>query len=161
MKSSPFKQMSRLLFPAHLNPATAGSLSGGMSTVGTGSFLGLAFMMGLSHMAAARETHRKLNEAKRKEYAARNEMKRFKNIYENLQVTNPYSNLKNPFENIGLSIDRRKALFERDQFQQGQANMLTALQHGGGGSGMANRVKLLSQMGIEAGQKSAESIFPI
>ena len=177
---SPFKQASRLVFTqsswgsgagfapglnaAQFTPANIGSATGGvlpaqgMSAAGTGGFLAFALMMGLSHMAKARETMRKIQAAKRREYAARGEMNRYKNIYENLQVTNPYSNLKNPFENMGLSIDRRKALFERDQFQQQQANMLTSLQQGASGSGMANRVKLLSQMGIEAGQKSAESI---
>ena len=156
-KSSQFKAGPWLMNTITAAASSAASAADAWNP-GVGGFFGMAMAVGASHMAAARETHRKLNIAKRKEYAARNEMKRYKNIYENLQVANPYSNLRNPFENIGLSIDRRKALFERDQFQQGQANMLTALQHGGGGSGMANRVKLLSQMGMEAGARSAASI---
>ena len=132
----------------------------GMSTAGTGGFLALAMMLGMSHMAKARAIMRKLQAARKKEYMARNEMKRYKNIYENLQVTNPYSGLRNPFENMGMSIDKRKAMFERDQFQQGQANMLSALQLGSGtgSSGVASKIKLLSQMGMEAAQKSAASI---
>ena len=130
----------------------------GMSTAGTGGFLAFALMLGLAHAARKRAIFAKLNAAKRREYAARNEMKRFKNVYENIQVTNPYSNLRNPFEDMSLTVDKRKAQFERDQFQQQQANMLSGLQQAGGGSGMADRVKMLSQMGIEAGMRSATSI---
>ena len=151
-KNSPFKNFGISLFPSGM------ATGAGFSAPGTGGFLGLGLAMMLSHMAKARETHRKLAEARRKEGEARRAMNRYKNVYENLQVTNPYSNLKNPFENIGLSIDRRKALFEKDQFMRGQANMLSGLQQSGGGSGMANRVRMLSQMGMEAAQKSAESI---
>jgi len=157
MKSSPFKQV----FGANLFttiPASAGSLAGGFSAPGTGGFLGLIAMVGMAHMAKARATMRKLSISRGKEYAARNEMNRYKNIYESLHVTNPYSNLKNPFVGIGLNVDRRKAQFERDQFQQQQANMMGTMQQSGGGSGMANRVKLLSQMGMEAGVRSAASI---
>ena len=68
--------------------------SQGMSAAGTGGFLMLAMMLGMSHMAKARRIMAKINAAKRREYEARAQMNRYKNIYENTQVVNPYSNLK-------------------------------------------------------------------
>ena len=129
-KSSPFKAGPWLMNTITAAASSAASAAAAWNP-GVGGFFGMAMAVGASHMAAARETHRKLNIAKRKEYAARNEMKRYKNIYENLQVANPYSNLRNPFENIGLSIDRRIAANQaytmaQQQVSQGWSGLLGA-----------------------------------
>ena len=100
MKSSPFKQGAMPGIASSMYGSAAGAvlphggLSMGSSAAGTGGFLGLIAMVGMAHMAKARATMRKLAISRGKEYAARNEMNRYKNIYESLHVTNPYSNLK-------------------------------------------------------------------
>ena len=123
-----------------------------------GHFLGAGAMMIGQQQSLMQRTMAKLRKAKRKEYHARSELNRFRGMYEHLQVSNPYTNLKNPFENIGFNINEGEAQFQRDQFQQQQANALGSLTQVSSNSGAAQRVRMLAQMGMDAAHRSAASI---
>lgn len=125
--------------------------------MGFAGFIGLAGHMMSQQAKRKRETFRKLRISKRKEAKNRADLNRFKNILEGTMAVNPYSNLSNPFEGLKLDLTKQ-AGFQRDQYQQGQANLMSGLSGASGASGVAGRVKMLSQMGIEAAQRSASSI---
>jgi len=120
------------------------------------------FALGAMNLMSAaakrrRETFRKLRISKAKEMQAKDDLTRYSNLFTQTSASNPYSNLTNPFADLKLDLTKQ-AEFGRDQFQQGQANTLRGIAGSSGTSGMANKVKLLSQMGIDAAQKSASSI---
>tara|TARA_R100001129_G_scaffold122060_2_gene84932 strand:+ start:12713 stop:13372 length:660 start_codon:yes stop_codon:yes gene_type:complete len=120
-------------------------------------FLAIGHTMLKKHLQRQRETWRKIRMSRVKQEEARRDLTRFSNIFEGTTVSNPYSNLTNPFADLKLDLTKQ-AEFSRDQFQQNQANMIGGIAGSSGTSGMANKVKLLSQMGMEAAQKSASSI---
>ena len=120
-------------------------------------FLALGHGMLKKHLQRQRETWRKIRISRAKQEEARRDLTRFSNIFEGTTVSNPYTNLTNPFADLKLDLTKQ-AEFGRDQFQRNQANMISGIAGSSGTSGMANKVKLLSQMGMEAAQKSAASI---
>ena len=130
--------------------ATAGAASGG------GGFM-LGFQMLADLLQKRREVERKLKIQLNKEKEARKEVERYRGIYQGVNISNPYSNLTNPFEGIKLNLTAG-AEVSRDQFQRSQANTLADFKAGSSSSGIAQRVKLLSQMGMDAAQRSAASI---
>ena len=67
-----------------------------------------------------------------KEAESRAEMDRLRNVYANLDTSNPYLNMENTMED--LTINQQQADFERQQFQQGQANIMEGLRGAAGGS---------------------------
>ena len=103
------------------------------------------------------EISRAQMDAYRKDYQALE----FKNPYLNQRnymsgLTNVYSGLENTMED--LTINQKQAEFERQQFQQSQANILGGLRGAAGGSGVAALAQALSQQGQIAGQRAAASI---
>ena len=64
-------------------------------------------------------------EAKAREDEARAEMGRLKDIYANLDTSNPFLNMENKFED--LTINQKAANLQNQQFQQSQANILGSL----------------------------------
>lgn len=130
--------------------ASAGAASGG------GGFM-LGFKMLSDLLAKRREVERQLKIQLNKEKEARKEVERYRGIYQGVNISNPYSNLTNPFEGIKLNLTAG-AEVSRDQFQRSQANTLADFKAGSSSSGIAQRVKLLSQMGMDAAQRSAASI---
>jgi len=130
--------------------ASAGAASGG------GGFM-LGFKMLADLLQKRREVERQLKIQLNKEKEARKEVERYRGIYQGVNISNPYSNLTNPFEGIKLNLTAG-AEVSRDQFQRSQANTLADFKAGSSSSGIAQRVKLLSQMGMDAAQRSAASI---
>ena len=94
--------------------------------------------------------------ARDKEKEARKEMNRLKDIYANLDTSNPFLNMENKFED--LTINQKAADFQRQQFQQSQANILGELRGAAGGSGIASLAQSLAQQGQLASQKAAADI---
>ena len=94
--------------------------------------------------------------AEKKEAAARKEMERQKEIYANLDISNPFLNMENTMED--LTIDQRASQFQKDQDQQSQFNILDGLRGAAGGSGIAALAQTLSQQGQLASQRSAADI---
>ena len=124
---------------------------GPLAAMGIGA--GLNLLGGVLGSSAARREQRKAEAAQRR---ARAEMNRMKDIYSSIDTSNPYMNMENVFED--LTINQQQAQFERDQFQQSQANILDSLRSAAGGSGIAATAQALAQQGQIAAQRSAASI---
>ena len=102
--------------------------------------------------AAEKEERR----ARRQEKKARAEMNRLKNIYAQLDTSNPYLNMENKFED--LTVNQQQAQFQQSMFQQSQANILDSLRGAAGGGGVAALAQQLAQQGQLASQKASVSI---
>ena len=87
---------------------------------------------------------------------AREERNRIRQIYKDLDTSNPYTDMENVMQD--LTINQKQAEFERQTFQQSQANILQNLQGAAGGSGIAALAQSLAQQGQIAAQRSAASI---
>ena len=87
---------------------------------------------------------------------AREERNRIRQIYKDLDTSNPYTDMENVMQD--LTINQKQAEFERQTFQQSQANILQNLQGAAGGSGIAALAQSLAQQGQIAAQKSAAGI---
>ena len=125
--------------PFHLDPLT---LVGGAISIGSSIFGGLK----------AKKAERK---ARRKEREAREEMNRLRNVYANLDTSNPFMNMENTMED--LTVNQQQAQFQQDQFQQSQANILDGLRGSAGGGGVAALAQQLAQSGqLQAQQASAD-----
>ena len=108
----------------------------------------------------AGKASKKADKAAKKAEAERNRMKE---IYSNLDTSNPFADLTNQFVNMentmeDLTINQKEAQFQKEQFQQSQANILGGLRGAAGGSGIAALAQTLAQQGQLASQKSSASI---
>ena len=131
--------------------------------------VGAALSIGSSIWGASKANKAK-KAAERKEKNARKEMNRLKNIYANLDTSNPFMNMDRTMMNLtnvysgmentmeDLTVNQKQAQFEADQFQRSQANILSGLRGATGGSGIAALAQSLSQQGQVAAQRSAASI---
>ena len=116
-----------------------------------------------SSIFGAVSANRKQKEAEKREKEARERMEAQKEIYKNLDTSNPFANLQNQFVDMentmeDLVVNQQEAQFQRDQFQQSQANILGNLREATGGSGIAALAQSLAQQGQIAAQKSSASI---
>ena len=87
------------------------------------------------------------------------EKRDFKNQFEGLK--NTYEDLgdlkmQNAYEN--MTIDQRAAEFQKQQFQQSQANIMQGLQGAAGGSGIAALAQTMAQQGQVQSQQAAADI---
>ena len=108
---------------------------------------------GFAQMRAAKAERDRQRQIEEDARAERNKMR---NIYRNLDTSNPYTNMENTMED--LTINQQQAQFERQTFAQSQANILQTLQGAAGGSGIAALAQTLAQQGQIAAQKSSASI---
>ena len=109
-----------------------------------------------SSIFSAISAQKQAREAREKEKRARIEMNRLKNEYRNIDTSNPFLNMENTMED--LTINQKQADFERQQFQQSQANIMQQFRGAAGGSGIAALAQSLAQQGQIAAQRSAASI---
>lgn len=122
--------------------AVAAIASGGVKAIG-----------GIISGFGARKRKRR---AKRRERKRRREMNRLKEVYSQIETSNPFLNQENVYED--LTIDQRGAQFEAQQFQQSQANILNNLRQSAGSSGIAALAQQMAQSGQLAAQSSAARI---
>ena len=94
--------------------------------------------------------------AEKKEAAATAEMNRQKEIYSQLDTSNPYADMENTMED--LTINQRQYELESQQFAQSQSNVLSGLRESAGSSGVAAVAQALAGQGQLAAQQSASSI---
>jgi len=120
-----------------------------LTLIGAASSIGSSIFGAIS---ANKEQKRAARQRKKEEA----KMKELEDIYANLDTSNPYLNLENTMED--LTVDQKQAEFERQSFQQTQANIMTNLAGAAGGSGIANLAQSLAQQGQIASQKQAASI---
>jgi len=71
-------------------------------------------------------------------------------------ATNQFSNLENTAED--LTVNTQQAEFERDQFQQSQANLLQNLGGAAGSSGVGGLAQSLANAGMNQARQSSASI---
>ena len=86
-----------------------------------------------------------------------------KEIYSNLDTSNPFEGMTNQFAGMentmeDLTIDKKAAEFQAQQFQQSQANIMGQMRGAAGGSGIAALAQSLAQQGQLASQKAAAGI---
>ena len=116
--------------------------------------IGTAVSIGSSIFGAI-QANKQQRAAERKEEAARAEMNRLRNVYANLDTSNPFLNQENVMED--LTVNQQQAEFQKQQFQQSQANILDGLRGSAGGGGVAALAQQLAQSGqLQAQQASAD-----
>ena len=136
-KGSPFK----------IAPVLA--LGGKIALAGMGAKIG----MGLWAGAKARKAER---EARAQEIKSRREMNRLRNVYANLDTSNPFMNMENPMED--LTVNQQQFEMQRQMTQQSQATTLDSLRGAAGGSGIAALAQSMAQQGQMASQRAAAQI---
>ena len=81
--------------------------------------------------------------------------------YRDLDTSNLYADVENPFaENVyeDLTVNQQQAQFEKQMFEQQQANILQGLSGAAGGSGIAGLAQALSMQGERARQRASATI---
>ena len=94
--------------------------------------------------------------AEKKEAAATAEMNRQKEIFSQLDTSNPFADMENTMED--LTVNQRQYELESQQFAQSQSNILSGLGEAAGSSGVAAVAQALAGQGQLAAQQSASSI---
>ena len=121
---------------------------------------GVAAAGGLAKLGVSLAGRRdRINEQK----AAKEEMRKMKKEYQNLDTSNLAAGVRNPFENLentfeDLTVNQQQAQFQAQQFQQTQANIMDSLSGAAGTSGIAGLAQSLANQGIISAQKSSASI---
>ena len=137
-----------------------GGAGGGLfGTMAAGGPAGLGIGMGMQVLGGvfgAISAGKQKREAERKERKARKEVNRLKNMYKNLDTSNPFLNMENTMED--LTVNQKQAEFQKQQFQQSQANIMRGLRGAAGGSGIAALAQSLAQQGQIASQQASASI---
>lgn len=106
--------------------------------------------------AAALMANKAKGEAEAREMEARNEMNRQKQIFSNLDTSNPYLNMENVMED--LTVNQQQAQFTKEQQMQSQANILDSMKGAAGGSGVASLAQAMSNSGSLAAQQASATI---
>ena len=97
-----------------------------------------------------------LNEAREKYDAQRD-------IYKGLDTSNAFTGLENQYTGLentfeDLTVNTQQAQFEKQMFQQQQANIMQGLQGAAGGSGIAGLAQAMANQGMTQAQKASASI---
>ena len=141
MNKSPFKLV---------DPITLGLVAGGVGAIGQtiSSFMGRGDRIA-EQKAAERENRRMMQEYRDLDTS---------NIY--AQVRNPFENIETEFENVyeDLTVNQQQAQFERQMAQQQQANIMQNLQGAAGGSGIAGLAQAMANQGQLQAQRASASI---
>tara|TARA_R100001463_G_scaffold135194_2_gene198222 strand:+ start:9221 stop:9931 length:711 start_codon:yes stop_codon:yes gene_type:complete len=126
-----------------MDPITALTLGKGLFDIGSSIF------KGKKAKRIERNQARRLKKQKEKQ-------RELENIYKNIDTSNPYLNMENTMED--LTVNQQQADFEKQAFQQTQANIMENLRGAAGGSGIASLAQSLAQQGQIQAQKSSASI---
>jgi hypothetical protein len=115
---------------------------------------------GLAQMAMGYDWGGKRRKAAAKAKAA---YEKQKNIYKNLDTSNAYKDIKNQYEGMentfeDLTVNTQQAEFEKQMFQQSQANTMQGLRGAAGGSGVAGLAQAMSNQAMNQAQKTSASI---
>ena len=132
--------ISGLIRGAGMNPGSL--LLGGVG-------IAQSIFAGIKARKDARRARRQLSKENKK-------LKELENTYKNLDTSNPYLNMENTMED--LTVNQQQADFQRQSFQQSQANIMDSLRGAAGGSGIASLAQSLAQQGQIAAQQQSASI---
>jgi len=95
--------------------------------------------------------------ARRREQAeARQELNRYKASYQNLDTSNPYANITNPYED--LTVNTQAAEFAAQQNAASSANIMNTMAGAAGGSGIAALAQSLANSQAQQAQQASISI---
>lgn len=86
-----------------------------------------------------------------------------KKVYKNQDITNPFADLKNQFTNMentmeDVTVNQTEADFQKQMFQQSQANILQNLRGAAGSSGIAGLAQAMANQSQTQAQRAAASI---
>ena len=115
--------------------------------------VGMAAASGITKIVAANQGRKARIEEQRQ---ANNELARRKVDLEGADVSNPYANMENTFED--LTVNTQQAEFEAQQNQQNQANILQSMQGAAGGSGVAGLAQAMANQGSQQAARASASI---
>ena len=93
---------------------------------------------------------------RREQKAANLEHARMKQKYSQLDTSNPYAQLENPYED--LTINKQAAEFQAQQEQQAMANTMQQMQGAAGGSGIASLAQAMANQQSRNLQRASADI---
>ena len=117
--------------------------------------VGAVLSVGAGIMGAS-AAGRAQRDAEDRERTARKEMDRLKQVYANLDTSNPFLNMENTMQD--LTINQKAAEFQKQTFQQSQANIMGGLRGAAGSSGVAALAQTLARESQLASQRAAADI---
>ena len=121
------------------------------------SFIAVGIGLAVAGSAAgAISANKAKKEAEKKEAAAAEEMDRLKNIYAELDTSNPYMNMENMMED--LTVNQRAAELENQQFLMSQSSILSGTREASGAAGIAGVAQALVNQGQIQAQEQAVDI---
>ena len=115
--------------------------------------LGVAVVGGAAKLISAAQGRKARKEEQQRANA---ELAKRTAAFENLEVTNPYENLENQYED--LTINQQQAEFVAQQNAQNQSNTMEGMRQSAGGSGVAGLAQAMANQGQIAAQKASTSI---
>ena len=95
-------------------------------------------------------------EAAKEAAIAKQELDKGKEMFRNIDTTNPYLNLENKFED--LTVNKQAAEFQQQQQMASQANIMQQMRGAAGGSGIAALAQTMAQQGSRDAQAAQASI---
>jgi len=125
----------------------------------SGMYLGVApalIAKGVGQVAGLVSAFSGGGKRRREQRAAEAEMGRYKEKYEQLDTSNPYANMTNPFEN--LTVNTQAADFAAQQNSQNSANIMSGLAAAAGGGGVAALAQSMANSQAQATQQASASI---
>ena len=86
-----------------------------------------------------------------------------KDVYKGLDTSNAFADIKNKYEGMenpfeDMRVNTQQAQFEKQMFQQSQANTLQSLRGAAGGSGVAGLAQAMSNQAMTQAQRASASI---
>lgn len=95
--------------------------------------------------------------------AAREKFEKQKDVFRGLDTSNAYADIENKYKNMenpfeDMRVNTQQAEFEKQMFQQSQANTLNTLRSSAGRSGVAGLAQAMSNQAMTQAQKTAASI---
>jgi len=93
---------------------------------------------------------------RREQREAKAELGRYKEKYDQLDTSNPYANITNPYQN--LTVNTQAADFAAQQNSQNSANIMSGLAAAAGGSGIAALAQSMANSQAQQTQQASASI---
>jgi|8_EtaG_2_1085327.scaffolds.fasta_scaffold41295_2 hypothetical protein len=95
--------------------------------------------------------------------ASREKFEKQKDVFRGLDTSNAYADIENKYKGMenafeDIKVNTQQAEFEKQMFQQSQANTLDTLRSAAGGSGIAGLAQAMSNQAMNQAQKTAASI---